>query len=259
MDNIFFIFSKVLWTVASPGNFLCLLLVISTYFAWRGNLVIVKKSLLLLVVLFCVIALIPLGNYLIRPLEQAYPIHPKIPETLTGIIVLGGAINPLASIKSKQVQFGSAVERELTFLTLARQYPSAKLVYAGGSGNLLQTQYKESTAALQFFQQQGFNTKRILFEPRSRNTYENILYSQQLVKPEKNEQWLLITSASHMPRAVGVFNQLQWPVIPYPVDYQVVQEPSFNFSVNFSGHLNGLEQGIKEWLGLLAYWLSGKI
>jgi uncharacterized SAM-binding protein YcdF (DUF218 family) len=257
LDSLFFILSKVFWVIVSPGNMLYLLLLLILFFVWRGNIKLVNRFLFALLFITTLITFIPLGDYLLKPLEQQYSISPKIPDQLTGIIVLGGAINARASNLIGQIQMGGSAERDFTFMRLAKQYPFAKLVYAGGSGELMNQQDKESLVAMKFFSEQGFDTKRILFESNSRNTYENILFSKKLVNPAKGDKWLLITSASHMPRAVGVFNKLNWPIIPYPVDYKVVTDKLFTF--NFSGNLSRLEHAVKEWLGIFAYKITEKV
>ena len=65
----------------------------------------------------------------------------------------------------------------------------------------------------------GLDARRILVETRSRNTYENAVYSKELAQPQPGQIWLLVTSANHMPRAVGCFRAVGFDVIPYPVDY----------------------------------------
>ena len=97
-----------------------------------------------------------------------------------------------------------------------------------------------------------------MFESQSRNTYENAAYSFSLIKPQKKEKWVLITSAYHMPRAVGVFRKSGWEVIPYPVDYQTVGPQ--DYTVYYEGFLNvkDVRVGLHEWLGLFAYWVTDK-
>jgi len=80
----------------------------------------------------------------------------------------------------------------------------------------------------------------------------------QLVKPMANERWVLITTGWHMPRAVGVFCQVGWDVIPYPVDFATL--PGYLGAVewDFAKHLSSLKMAIKEWIGLSAYRFTGK-
>ena len=144
------------------------------------------------------------------------------------------------------------------FLALARKYPEAKLLFTGGSGSLLEQKDKAADIAKKLFKQLNFDVTRIVFEKESRNTYENAIYSKKIVQPFKNENWILITTGWHMPRSVGIFCKAEWPVIPYPVDHQTNKDNLFRISFNLSNNLRMLKIAIKEWLGLFAYYLSGK-
>ena len=72
------------------------------------------------------------------------------------------------------------------------------------------------------------DTQRIIFENTSRNTYENILFSKDIVNPTKNENWLLITSAFHMKRAILVGKRHEWNFIPYAVDFKTSKKLNLN-------------------------------
>jgi uncharacterized SAM-binding protein YcdF (DUF218 family) len=140
-----------------------------------------------------------------------------------------------------------------------RQYPKAKHVFTGGSGSLRQQQHKHSLVAKKMLQEQGLDSSKVIFEEQSRNTYENAKLSYAMVKPEPGENWILITTAWHMPRAIGVFNNTGWPVIAYPVDHYTNPDQLLRLNFSFSGNLSTLNIAIKEWVGLAAYWLTGKL
>ena len=98
----------------------------------------------------------------------------------------------------------------------------------------------------------------ILFENKSRNTYENALYSYDLMAPTPGSHWILITSAAHMPRAIGSFRAVGWSgILGYPVDYQT---PETGYSRYWDiGHGTSLiGRALHEYAGLLVYWLSGR-
>jgi uncharacterized SAM-binding protein YcdF (DUF218 family) len=98
----------------------------------------------------------------------------------------------------------------------------------------------------------------VIFEDRSRNTYENAVLSKALAGPAEGERWLLVTSAAHMPRSVGVFRQAGWPVIAYPVDFRTSDEIGFLQMPDAAQRWAELDQAIKSWVGLVAYWLTGR-
>jgi uncharacterized SAM-binding protein YcdF (DUF218 family) len=202
--------------------------------------------------------LFPLDAWLLYPLETRFPTNPELPRKIDGVIALSGTENAPLSAFWKQVELGSAAERYFAFLEMARRYPDAKLVFTGGTGNVFAQEFKEADVARALFEQLGLDVTRVTFERNSRNTFESATLSKELVKPRSGENWLLITSASHMPRSVGIFCKAGWPVIPYPVDHSVFPNNMFQFSVSLANHLNGLMVGIKEWVGLLAYYVTGK-
>lgn len=258
MDTIFFYISKIIWLLVSPDSLLLLLTIISLVLLYIGKIQLAKKTLTITSLLFIIIALFPIGEWLLYPLESRFNTNPPLPKKVDGIVVLSGAESPELSHIWNQVELGGAAERNLAFLNLARQYSTAKLIFTGGTGSLTKQQYKAADVAEKLFKQQNFDINRIIFERKSRNTYENAIYSKEIAKPLKNENWLLITTSWHMPRSLGIFCKADWQVIPYPVDHQTNKDNLFRIDFNLSRNLNTLKTGIKEWLGLFAYYLSGK-
>jgi uncharacterized SAM-binding protein YcdF (DUF218 family) len=96
-------------------------------------------------------------------------------------------------------------------------------------------------------------------ERRSRNTQENAEFSKALAAPKSGERWLLVTSAYHMPRSVGVFRKAGFAVEPYPVDWRVGGPADrWRFRTFAIDGLANLDAGTREWMGLVAYRISGK-
>lgn len=258
MGTLFFWISKLAWLVVAPDSLLLLLLV-TAWLALSLGAPRFGKRLLTLVVAAClVIAFLPVGEWLLAPLETRFPTNPKLPAQVDGIIVLGGSENTRLSPLWNQTELGGGVERDLAFMALARRYPEARLVFTGGSGSMLHQETKAADIAARLFEEQGFATARVIFERESRNTFENALFSKKLIMPKPGEKWLLITTAWHMPRSVGIFRKAGWPVIPYPVDHATAPGRLLRLELSFAGHLGGLATGTSEWLGLLAYYLTGK-
>jgi uncharacterized SAM-binding protein YcdF (DUF218 family) len=150
-----------------------------------------------------------------------------------------------------------SVERITVIAKLARDYPNARIVYSGGNGSLSggdpETQY-----VMPMLESFGVPQQRVILESRSRNTYENAVYSKALVKPKPGERWLLVTSAWHMPRAVGCFRRAGFPVEAYPVDWRTQPELEFSFGRSLSAGLYWLDAAVHEWMGLFAYWATGR-
>src|SRR3546814_2986333 len=104
------------------------------------------------------------------------------------------------------------MERMLVFADLARRHPEATLVFSGGSGEVFAQDYKEATVAREISARLGVPEGRVVWEAESRNTYENAVLGRALVRPAAGTTWLLVTSAQHMPRAVGTVRAAVWPV-----------------------------------------------
>ena len=171
--------------------------------------------------------------------------------------MLGGAVDPALSLSYGETVFNSAVTRVLAGIAVARRHPEAKLALIGGEGGFVPVGLAESRATLGFVIEQGIAPERVILEERSRSTHENAVYAKELIRPAPGANWILITSAYHMPRAVAAFDGVGWPVIPYPVDYRI--DPQTGLRANFS-LLDGLGASTlagKEWAGLLGYRLMG--
>ena len=258
MDTLFFIASKVIWLLISPDNLILIFIILSLFLLYIGKQKLAKHILSTVTVLLITLSFLPVGEWLLYPLESRFQNNPVLPEKIDGIIVLSGAEDTERSYLWKQVELGSAAERDFSFLTLARKYPNAKLVFTGGTGSLMNQEYKAADVAKILFEQQGIDSTKITFERESRNTYENVIYSKNIVNPIKNENWILITTAWHMPRSVGIFCKTGWPVTPYPVDHQTKKGKIFRVNYDLLNNLSLLKTSIKEWVGLLAYYLTGK-
>jgi len=257
-NTLFFFASKIIWALISPGSLLFLILLSGIVLLFLGKLSAAKIILGVGGIMMALVTFLPLGTWLVTPLETRFPTNPELPSRIHGIILLGGTVDPVTSYIWDQPQFGSSAERYHAFIQLAREHRRAKLVFTGGAGSLLDQQYKEADIARYFLHNMGISENRLEFERDSRNTYENAVNSKALVAPQPDENWILITSAGHMPRSVGIFCQLGWPVIPWPVDHQ--SEPGFQTRLTFelAGNLSSLNQHSREWIGLFAYFITGK-
>lgn len=242
---MFFWASKILWALAQPSNLLLLLLAagaLALFLGWRR---LASRLLYPAVLALVLIGLLPVGQWLQLPLENRFLPLTEPPEQVDGIVVLGGAVDLDVAQSRDMLAFHGNAERDIAMVELARRYPDAKVIYTG-------TSYWPP-----FVERHGL-AERVVFEDRARNTYENAVYAKRLAAPAPGERWLLVTSAVHMPRSVGVFRQVGWPVIPYPVDYETVGEVVFPISPNVAARWTEFDRAIKAWIGLLAYWLAGR-
>lgn len=209
---------------------------------------------------FLAFAVLPVGPLLYGFLENRFPVlqEDELPSQVDGIIALGGALSPQGSAKRKQLQIGGAVERITSLVALAQRYPSAKVVFTGGSGSLTNQELKEADLLKDLLPVLKINPQRVILERESRNTIENAKWSAELVNPKPDETWLLVTSAFHMPRALGVFRKQGWKVMPYPVDFATSPGDRFRLGFDLVGGLGSASGAIREIMGLIAYRVLGK-
>jgi uncharacterized SAM-binding protein YcdF (DUF218 family) len=255
---LFFAISKTIGYMLLPSNFLIGLglfgaILLLTRFARLGRRLMVTALILLAICAFS-----PLANFLLYPLEQRFPKWDSSRGDPDGIIVLGGPLDADLSAAHGVPVISSAADRIISGATLALRYPNARLVYSGGSPNLLYNDAKEADYATALLQGFGIPKSRLTMERQSRNTRENAEFTKAIIRPKPGERWLLVTSAYHMPRSIGLFRKAGFPVEPYPVDWKVgTEEDLFKCYVMASNGLRLFDIGAREWLGLIAYRLAG--
>ena len=254
---MFFVLSKLLVPLETPSDLLLLILLLGLLATWLGRFRRMGMAMITLATLvFLFVTLFPVSAWVTAPLENRFPRPPALPDHVDGIIVLGGAIDPATTARRGLPTLNSAAERMTEFVRLAKKYPTARLVFSGGSGllNLRRPAFTEADSARLFFDQQGLDTARMIFEKQSRNTYENVIFSKTLARPSAGQTWLLVSSARDMPRTVGIFRRAGWPVVAVPVSYK----SDWPHSLILADNLPDLDDSAHEWLGLLVYYLTGK-
>jgi len=166
---------------------------------------------------------------------------------------------PRSLPQARRRSLGQAAERLLAAVDLYRRYPTARIVFTGGSGNVVFGGPPESGMAARFLQSLGVPRERIEVESRSRNTMENAVNTKRLVEPKPGERWLLITSAAHMPRAMGLFREAGFFVEAYPVDWQTGGWRDIaTQSLSLLGGFVHLDNAAHEWVGLVVDRINGR-
>lgn len=251
--------SKTLGVMLLPTNFLIGVsvlgaLLLATRWASLGRKILIASAVLLAICGFS-----PLGNWLMYPLEQRFPPWDATRGAPDGIVVLGGSIDPELSAAHGVAVVSAGADRVIAAAALARRYPNARVIYTGGSANLISGDAREADYAAALFESLGISKVRLTMERRARNTQENAEFSSAMASPKAGERWLLVTSAYHMPRAVGVFRNAGFAVEPYPVDWRAGGAADLLSLRYFSiDGLASVDVSIREWIGLVAYRLSGK-
>jgi uncharacterized SAM-binding protein YcdF (DUF218 family) len=257
---MFFIASKVLWFFTAPVKLQLALGLIGAAMS-RGRRGRVARTIAIAAIgLLLIIGVAPLGAWLIAPLEDRFPPAPADMAAPYGIIVLGGAIDDRLGRVRHQVILDDSAARLTEGVALSRRFPQARLVYTGGSNSLTDSETTEAHDAGALFVALGVDPARITLEDRSRNTDENARFTRDLLHPEPSQIWLLVTSAYHMPRSMGLFRKAGFNVVAYPVDYR--SEGIFRdwrLSNEVWRGLRLFDVAAHEWVGLAAYYASGKI
>jgi uncharacterized SAM-binding protein YcdF (DUF218 family) len=256
---LLFVISKTLGVMALPTNFMIGLgviglILLATRF-WRLGRALMVVSLVLL----AICAWSPLGTLLLYPLEARFPAWDAGKGAPDGIIVLGGPIDADLSVTHGGAVVSASGDRVIAGAVLAHRYPNARLLYTGGNPNLVSNDAKEADYATELFEGLGVARSRLLMERSSRNTLENAEFSKAMVNPKPGERWLMVTSAYHMPRAVGLFRKAGFDVEAYPVDWKVGKGADIFAFSNIAGDgLARTDPAVREWMGLIAYRLAGK-
>jgi uncharacterized SAM-binding protein YcdF (DUF218 family) len=272
MDTLFFVFSKIVQFCIEPLNWVIVFAALSLLFLSLRKPHLCKRFLLFALTDLLLLGWLPTSEVFLRTLEDSVPkvqLAQMSEADFGGIIILGGAIEGgEIALDRGEVSIYSSAERVTKAFELIRKYPDLPFIFSGFSGRLVPTGMSEADAFKQLVVEQGLPDKNAHYENQSRNTYENVVLMKPMIlelgaKSTKEadispKPWLLITSASHMYRSVKIFQKQGITVIPVPVDYQTGNRLSW---ARFD-----LEDGVQNWnkvmhelIGLLAYWITGKI
>jgi len=203
-------------------------------------------------------SILPIGSWALTPLENRFPYNP--PEHIDGIVLLGGDEEPETSETRGQPTALDSMRRFARFAEMVQRYPEAQLVYSGGSGSLHPRGHmKEADVAAEALKSMGVPTDRIYFENTSHNTYENAVYTASLIRPEPSQNWLLVTSAWHMPRSMACFRKVGWNVYASPAGYLTTGFYQSYPNFEFARQLRLLTLAAHEYVGLIAYYLMERI
>jgi uncharacterized SAM-binding protein YcdF (DUF218 family) len=252
--NMLYDFSKIFEYVAEPGNLLVFLLTAGALLLAFGRRRSGGWLVGLATVAMLVLTIFPVGQWLIAPLEDRFP-RAALPQRIDGIVLLGGAIRIAVSVAHDQPALNEMAARITETLALSRRYPDVPVVISGGDPAIFNRGVSEADITRSLLVSLGLDPHRIVAEERSRNTYENAVDSKENAKPVPGQAWVLVTSANHMPRAMGCFRQVGWDMLPDPVDYET---SGSLVSLIYDRDEHVLDTALHEWIGLVAYRLLGR-
>lgn len=257
--SLLFYLSKIFWFLIQPLNLAIFLLALSLLVGWSGWRKLGGFMAVLSLLILSFSAWTSLGALMLNPLEERFQ-RPPPPDRVAGIIVLGGGFEGAINQARGGYDINSGGDRFIEAAALARRYPAAKIVVSGGTGTLVLDGEGDADTAPRLFEALGVPRSRLILEPESRNTYENVENIRKLVTPGSDETWLLVTSAFHMPRSIGLFRKAAFPVVPWPVDYRTSGREGIGvMRDNPADSLQTTTMAIREWIGLIGYKFVGRI
>lgn len=256
---MFHYFSAIFWALMQPVNLIGLLILaalLAALFHWRRLSILAAGLGLFILVLS---GWTTFGALLLHPLEDRFQKPDPVPEQVAGIIVLGGGFEGAINLARGGYELNASGDRFVEAAILARRYPEARLVISGGSGSVMIDGEGDADTAPRLLEALGVERSRIEQENQSRDTYENAIMTRRMVEPQSGEQWLLVTSAFHMPRSVSLFRKAGFNVTPWPVDYKTAGTERVGLAEdNLLDNLRNTTVGLREWIALVAYRLTGR-
>jgi uncharacterized SAM-binding protein YcdF (DUF218 family) len=261
---MFFYLAKALWFVLQPSTLIALLIGYGAILIWTGWARWGRRFVTVGAILLLLAGLSSLGNALILPLEDRFPrTDLDKPPAPTGFILLGGAEDRLVGGARHAPTLNEAGERIVEAVILAKRFPEAKIAFSGGDAGILNKSSSEAEGAAALLTALGVPREQLVLEANARDTYENAVFlKRELTKDgllAPRTRWVLITSAYHMPRAMGAFRAAGFDVEAWPVDYRTRGEADLTRPFDkVSEGLRRVDTATREWVGLLAYWLRGR-
>jgi Uncharacterized conserved protein len=255
-----FLLSKIAWLAVQPLSLVFGLLVL-------GIAALAFKFRMLACVLHGIAALVlfvtiftTTGAVALQRLEGVFPKPASDPDEVACMIVLGGAVDTEVTTVRSEIELNQAADRFVEMARLARLFPDAKILVSGGDGSLSGTYEGDADSSARFLANMGVDTSRLVRENTSRTTQENVANVQALMQEFRFSPCLLITSAFHMPRSIGLFRAAGIDVIPWPIDYRTSGRAQLGFDFTQpTSNAQLTATAVREWLGLAAYRILGRI
>ena len=252
--------SKLFWLVAQPLSLAFVLVALGLLLGLFRRRRLATGSFLAAALLLFVTLFTTTGAVLLQPLEDRFARAGMPAGGPACIVVLGGGIEAEVITARGGFEMNQAGDRFIETLRLAREFPGARILISGGDGSLSGTYAGDAGVAAQFLETFGIGPERLIREGDSRTTFENVVNTKDLLAENGLDSCLLVTSAFHMPRSVGLFRKAGLEPLPWPTDYRTTgtarlafdfTQPSINSQLTTTA--------VREWTGLLAYYLAGRI
>ncbi len=248
----------VLWTVFIQTDIIFLLLLLLGVYllpkrrqAKRGQRLILISSLW-----FAVVTFTPLPYFLAQSLENRFPRLVRIPSDVDGIIILGGGFDRGIVATRGVPGYHETIGRLIESVKLIKGDPHIPVYFTGG-GVVIPGAPAEAQLASEFFTAMGIAPERIIYEDRAKDTLENARHLAGHLKPNPQQKWVLVTSAIHMPRSVGLMRKVGFNVIPYPVDYHTKGVVTWTQPLSLTLKLRAWRAAMHEWIAMFYGVITG--
>lgn len=259
LASMFPYFTRILWMVAQPVSIVALLMLLGLLLLWAKRRRLAATALILATLSLALFSFTTFAYVLIAPLESRF-VRPAEPARIDGIVVLGGAMDTRVNTVRQGWELKRSGDRFVETLRLALRHPEARILIAGAGSILTPGEVSEAEAGARFFTDFGIARERLVLENQSRNTEENAVNAKAVGQPKPGETWLLVTSAFHMPRSMGLFRRAGFSVIPWPTDYMAPGNESLGLKFDEASENLAISNiALREWVGLAGYYLTGRI
>ena len=256
---MFLILTKTLTLFLEPLVIPYLFFTFGIIARWRRWRWVMRISFIFAITLPPIYGILPLSSLPLQFLEGRVARGEIGQKNIDGIIVLGGfTSNGVIAKSHNQYGLSSSAERFTAAVALTHQLPQTPILFSGFSGALVPRGWQESDTVRDLIHELGGLNTAVFYEEKSLNTYENAVNSRQIFVASPGKNWILVTSANHMPRAMGSFAAAGWTgIIPYPVDYQT-PKTGYTSLWDISSGVSIVRQSLHEYVSLLIYYLSGR-
>ena len=212
-----------IWSVVNFDIIWLIAIIVATFFLWSKKYIIASRILYAFVAVGLVIIVSPLPEWGMTCLENRFSPLKTLPENVKGVIIIGGIVDRHVSQLRGEPSYNMFGARMAPILKLMDQHPHLTYIIMGGGRPYVEN-FQEADILIRYLEYLKPKLANLLFDNKSSTTVESAYVSYNMVKPKPGDKWLLLTSAYHMPRAVGVFRKAGWDIIPYPVDFRTSGE-----------------------------------
>jgi uncharacterized SAM-binding protein YcdF (DUF218 family) len=248
------------WWLLQPSSLLAYAVLLAAVTLAAGARRLAATACAFALLLVAVPLTFDLAGRLAWELERRVDAPNLLPQRVDGVLILGGAVDWRVSRERGQLNVNDAGERMMAAAALARRYPDARLALTGIYREDVAGDFTATPRDASLIFGEEFRGRPVEFIGESRSTYEDALLALERLSPSAGQNWLLVTSAMHMPRALAVFSTLGWRVTPYPVDYRTAGKPPLLNADPRLGHtLAELDEVVREWGAIVIYRRNGRI